>query len=361
MDERPQRGIILKTSSANHVSLSPDNFVGHIESYIFLAKVPGKDGLSIEWIKENERLITKDSFPSDPGIYYIEITKADEAGGDFIVDPLLDVTNERIVMDSQTTGQLQSPFVTSPGSTLRLYEMPGNILLYEGTDYSATSSTGEITLARPLGSSKSLSADYKVAADRRGPYAFIPNHANVEAIPGAVLAFGRRYRLGDQLAVVVTRERSLAAAAFGGRWDITLDFDIMARDVREQEEIADQSVMYLLATARSRLSSDGIELSDISMGGETEEVYNDEEDTYYFGATLSCTFQTDWEVHIPLPVMIRRVIPYTESQASGFGGMTDDELAQVTSSIQMLDENDLVGIDDPFFAGRTRTMEMIRP
>ena len=357
-DERPQRSIIVKNSGGSHVSLSPDNFAGHIESYVILARVPGHDGLSLEWVRENERLVGRQTgFPSPPGIYYVQITKSDETGGEFIVDPLLDSENDMVAMVSPTEGQLAAPFV--PG-TLRLYEMPGNIPLFNPEHFTSDPEEGTITLVSPLSSGTTLSADYRFAGERRGPFPFRPNHADVQAIPGAVLAFGRRYKTGDILSVIVQRERCLAARAYAGKWEINLDFDVTARDPQDQEEILDNSVMHLFTEARARLSSDGIEILNIALGGETEEIYNDEQDTYYYSASFSVTIQTDWEIHEPLALIIRRVMPVTEETARGIAGLSDEAVAQISSNIRLLRTNDLIGWDDPFFVGRSQTMEMIR-
>lgn len=360
-DERPQRSIILKTSSANHVTMAPDNFIGHLESHVMLAKIPGKDGFTVEWVKENERLVRKGSFPSPPGIYYLEVVESDDetgTGGKAIIDPMLTRDGEAVSMDSPTTGQLQGPFIPR---TLNLYEMPGDIPLSEPLHYTADPSTGAITLNNPLSPNRSLSADYKYEGPRIGPFSFGSNTGEVQAIPGVVIAFGRRYRLGDQVAIVVTPERCLTDRVFGGRWDITLDFEVQARDVHDQEEIADATVMYLQGIARSRLSSDGIEIGQVTMGGETEEIYNDTEDTYYYGATFSATFQTDWEIREPLPRTIRHIFPLTPEEAKAIGGMTDEEVAAVSSTLQLLDANDLIGVADPYFSNQTNGMEMIRP
>lgn len=356
-DERPQRSITVKNSSSTHVALSADNFVGNLVTHAFLARVPGKPGTSIEWVKENERLVGRNAFPSEQGIYFVEITKEyiEGTGGEFVVDPVIDREAESVVMDSDTTGQLQSAPV--PG-TLRLYEEPGDFPLVEGQHYTVSTS-GAITLTYPLTGGRSLSADYRVAAERRGPFPFRANHSDVQAIPGVVLVFGRRFSAGDVQAVVVNDRRCISAKVYGGRWDITLDFEVMARDVHDQEEIIDATVMYLQGIARSRLSSDGIEVGAINMGGETEELYNDTEDTYYYGASFSCTFQTDWEIHEPMGLTLRRIIDTDLDTANSIPGLTPEEVAQITSNFKILERNSLIALKDPFFTKRGNTFETL--
>jgi len=48
-----------------------------------------------------------------------------------------------------------------PG-TLRLYQMPGHIHMYEGQDWNADPSDGQINLSEPLPPDFTLSADYRI-------------------------------------------------------------------------------------------------------------------------------------------------------------------------------------------------------
>lgn len=358
-DERPQRSITVKNASSTHVSLSADNFVGNLSTHAFLARMPGMPSTSIEWVKENERLVSRyGGFPSEPGIYFVEITKSDDVGGtggEFIVDPVVDREAESVLMSSDTVGQLQGSPV--PG-TLRLYEEPGDFPLNEGQHFTV-SATGEITLTYALTGGRSLSADYRVALPRRGPFPFRANHSDVQAIPGVVLVFGRRFSVGDVQPVIVNERRCISAKVYGGRWDITLDFEVMARDVHDQEEIIDASVMYLQGVARSRLSSDGIEVGTINMGGETEELYNDAEDTYYYGASFSCTFQTDWEIHEPMGLTLRRVIDTDLTTANSVIGLSPEEVAQITSNLKILERNSLIAVQDPYYTKKGNSFEKL--
>ena len=53
---------------------------------------------------------------------------------------------------------------------------------------------------------------------------------------------------------------------YGGRWDLTMDFDVVSRDVYAQQEIADQTIVYIWGVLRPYLSSEGLEITD-SLGG----------------------------------------------------------------------------------------------
>jgi len=369
--ERPQYGIVLKNSSGNQVQLAADNFQGYVDSYVYLANVEGKPGLSLEWVKEDGVAIQNNGgiFPTAPGIYYLDFCDANGNPTDqaFYLDPLLEVVSETVLKINDTQYQLQSGGFLA--GTLRLYRMPGNIQLYEGTNYNVDTVTGEITLLDDLVSEEDfLSADYKVPGETSGPWPVMENRALTEPIPGVVLAFGRRVTAGDRLAVVVQGERSISAMEFGGRWDLTLDVDVIARDPLAQREILDQTSLYLWATVRPRLSTAGIEILSINMGGETEEVYDDNAEDWFYNASFSLQLQTDWSIHVPLGICIRGVepgggpplgltgpskAPLTPPFIEQIGGLTDEQIAQIQTNIQAMANLGLSQTFDPWYAGKS--------
>lgn len=336
--ERPQQAIIVKMGGTNHQRLSPDNFVGTLRSYVCQAKVGGSTGLSFEWVREDAIAIQDNNsvFPSAPGIYIITITALDDCERiiTFEVQQCLDVTREGVMMTSVTEGQLAQPYI--PG-TLFLREFPTDYVLVEGADYTANPTTGEITLLVPLAGGCILTAEYRYKGLLLGPFYVRQNRAHHKAIPGVLVAFGRRTEVGDQTAVIVTRMREPAAKVYGGRWDNAIEMEIMARDVHSQREIADQTVMYINGILRSRLAPEGLEILDVSMGGEIEEVNDETADNYFYNTTISMTLQTDWEIYVPIVGRIRQFTGGPEFGTSG----------------------SFVTYTDPFFATKSRTMEKI--
>jgi len=361
--ERPSYGIVLKTSSANMVQLSADNFLGTVESYIHLAKVAMEGGgeypgLAVEWVREDGRAIQENggTFPSPAGIYYITLT----ADKEFEVEPLVEVQDETLTHVGGADYIAAHPFLDG---SIRIYQMPGAVQLVPGVNLTINPDTGGVSLAHPLAKGQYLSVDYRYAGDTTGPWAIKENYANKGAIPGVVLAFGRRCEVGDCLAVVVHSRRQPTALEYGGKWEISLDFDIVARDPYAQQEISDMTVMFLWGVVRNQFSTEGIEITSISMGGESEEVYDENADDYYYNASISLSLQTDWAIHVPLTAIIRRVGPQTPAQIAEVAGLTDDELRVSTATlqnIQVLESLGLTSYDDPFFAGRTITFEKVR-
>jgi hypothetical protein len=332
-EERPQYGIILKTGSASKVQFSPDNFMGTGKSYLTLAKIPGYPGLSVEWVREDSLAIQQNNgkFPSQAGVYYCEMANEDE----FYVDPLLDVRDEVVTMVTPSEGILQRvPFAGS----LRLYEMPSARPFVPGRDYTIGADGVTIYLATPLVAGLSLSADYRYPGEPTGPWKVLPQAGINKAIPGCVLVFGRRYQKGDRWAIIVNPIREEAYLEYGGKWELSIDIDIIARDVNSQAEIADQTAMFLWANLRPNLIDEGIDVQDVSMGGETEEVYDENADDYFYNSSISMTIQTDWFMMAPI---VNRILGYQEDVK----GLPEDLR--------------LVAYRDPFFFAKFQTYEKI--
>jgi len=366
-------GIVLKGSSANQLPLSADNFQGTVYSYVHLTKVFGKTGNSIEWVKEDAGAIRRNRgiFPSPRGVYFVEVREESKTlegcitpinGGGFVfyVDPLLDVVDETALQVSPLVYQ------TSQGTfhegSLRVYVMPGNAPLLEGKDYTADPATGEIRIVRPPPPRGYLSIDYRYPGASLGPFPVFENTSNNTAIPGVTLAFGRRIEDQDVMAIVIGDRREPAALEYGGKWDISLDMDILARDPTAQMEITDKTLMFFYAIAKSQLSEEGIEIISVSSGGEAEEVYDETGDDYYYTASLSLQIQTDWSLHVPIDGAFTRLIPVTVEAAAAAGALSDDQLAAAGSptDLKMVQDLRLLSPSDPFYWNRSRDYEMIR-
>lgn len=354
--ERPQYGIIVKTSGATKVEMSPDNFIGTVHSHAYLARVPKFPGTFLEWIREDASSIAYNNgkFPSPPGVYYIELTEHDpvQGVGEFYVDRLLDVRHEKVTMATPSLGQLQR---VPLNGTVSLYQYPSSRRLIQGADYEYNAEEGSFTLTQPLRKGLSIAADYRYPAKSTGPHAFGEMRGDNKAIPGVVLAFGRLAKKGDRAAIVVESKRQPAYLEYGGRWSISLDFDIVARDVYSQQEIADRTITWIYGNMRPRVADEGVEILDVSLGGETEEIYDENGDDYFYNASFSVTCETEWSMHVPLGAPIRNIEIATPAQLAASAenpGMYSEGTLSSGLGIQR--------VQDPFLVGRTRTFEMIR-
>jgi hypothetical protein len=256
-----------------------------------------------------------------------------------------------------STGLLQHAYV--PGS-LHLYELPSNFELVEGVNFTGDSETGQVTLTSPLPSGLYLSADYRYAVDTMGPFDIESDRAHYQAIPGVILAFGRQITPGDRFAIVVTDIREPVAKEYGGRWDLSVEIELWTRDVDDQREITDMMLAWLPSVLRDRLAIQGVWINSVDFGGETEEPYDDNADDYFYGATISLQVQTDWQLHVPLPIRIQHVFPLRADQLVEMAGLTDAEVAQESNNLQLTASLQLRSFEDPFFVNLLRRHEMLR-
>ena len=203
----------------------------------------------------------------------------------------------------ETEAQLQN---IPLNGTLRLW-INRRVLLKETVDYTVDYQTGELLLKTPSGPNSLLTADYYYADTSLGPIQFYANQADIKTLPGVVLAFGKRSKAGDKVAIRVYPDRVDTAMAYGGKFEVTFELDVIAEDPMQMEEIADYAVMLLWAQRKSALEFEGIELIDISIGGETEETYDETGQTMYYLASLTVKFRADWEMHVPLPLTFSNV------------------------------------------------------
>jgi hypothetical protein len=209
-----------------------------------------------------------------------------------------------------------------------------------------------VTLIEPLPKKTYLSADYYYPGQSSGPYPVQENGADNKAIPGVVLAFGRRGFEGDVMAVVVGERREGNSREYGGKFEVSVDMDIIARDVYSQNEIADRTLMFLNMDVRSRLSFEGIEIDNVSFGGESEEVYDETGDDYYYNGSISMTLLTDWAVRVPFGSSISRVLPgYSVVEDQVNSALSDEQLVQTgfAGGLKYSDKLGLQQLQDPWF------------
>lgn len=357
-EERPQRGVVVKTTGGSERRLTWDNAGGYDESYIFQARVGNNPGQSLEWVAENTRAIQDNGgrFPSPPGVYFIDIVsqtidpkdslKRPCSPFEFTVTSVFDVLNEALDFGSGTVAFTQDPYI--PG-TLRLFEVPSGFPFVEGVDYTADPETGMVTLSQPLIPGVSVSADYRIQGTTSEPFPINEDRANYTAIPGATLAFGRRIFKGDRMAVVVRDIRDLVSQTFMGRWDFSLSFDVWGRDPDEGREMTDMILHFLSVVVRGQAAPRGIEVLSVSYGGETREDYNSLAQEFHYGSDISAEVQVDWMLRFPLVGRLDRVLGYRVADVSGLANATDQEVLVRQATIELERNLGLRSYRDPYF------------
>jgi len=313
-EERPQRGIIVNSASADRVRLSADNYVGRLSSFCMLAPVENAPGTTIEWVRENFNVLERvsprrDVFPAPSGVYNILVNSVpDEARkvpGEFVVEPLLTEINEPLITFT-SSGDKEAQISRRnlyPGS-VRLW-LDGRRALVPGTDFITDYETGEVTFLKETPTGGVIYADYRYVMPTQGPFHYEREQVNLDAVPGVVIAFGDRPQECDKQCVVVTDERTDVAEVYGGKYEVAFELIVFARDAEDREKLADYVIVKVLEIQNS-LGFEGLELLDIAPGGENEEVYNSDTDEYYYETTVSLSLRVDWEVYVPLPITVIR-------------------------------------------------------
>lgn len=202
--------------------------------------------------------------------------------------------------------------------------------LVERGDYSADPVTGLITIRIPLQPGDVLYADYRYPGVSGGPYPMKRYESNNTVIPGAVLAWSGLLPQhltekpdtipADKFAVVVHESRQAVADVYGGKFTLSVDLEVISRDAQAREELADLLLLQFHHWEHDRLASDGLALVNVSGGGESEEVYDDNGDDYFFRTSIGLEFMADWMEYVPRPLYIERIVPLSyEAEAATVG------------------------------------------
>jgi hypothetical protein len=356
-DERPNFGVVVKGASGNKIQLSPSNFIGIVQSHVMLACLDVPSTL-IEWVREDLNVVKQgESFPTPAGAYYIECLEVPENQGEvgqYIIDPLYTVTDLPLFTSvSGLESSSQLPHNALP-ETVRVWEN-GRHPLIPGVDYT-TDSEGLITFLTRFIPGTVVTVDYRYPGPSIGPVDWQWNTSDFKTLPGVVIAFGKRGKKGDKQVIMVSEDPNDAAQAYGGIFEATFDLDVIAQDPLQMEEMADYIVMDLWGGKRSALSFEGLELLDLSMGGEAEESYDELAEMNYYTTSLSLQIQAPWEIHVPIPFTTSRATIYTKAAESTFD---KDRGTTAQSSVQPLSQGGLFLVSSPILAGRNPSFERI--
>jgi len=325
-DERPSRGIIVNGTSADRVVLSADNYMGREKSFVMHAPANGKNGNTVEWVRENANVLAQKSansslFPAAPGAYSFKVLSVpDDARnipGTLSVTPNFTVYGDDLItIRYPDAAEAQLNRTNIYEDSLRLY-LDGRILLKPDFDYTVDYTSGLITFKREMPEGIEVTADYRYSAPTVSPVFFKREEFKVDIIEGAVIAFGDRCEVDDEFVIVVTEDRAETADVFGGKFEIDFDLIAFSKDAEDREKLADYITMSVM-NRQIKLSNMGMELLEIAPGGENEDIYNNETDSYYYETNLRLRLRVEWSTYIPLPMVLSdasasRLVPGSET------------------------------------------------
>lgn len=329
--ERPKYAIIVKTSSADSVKLSLDNYKGTVTAYTTLAGLKNKPGRMIEWVREDLANVAN---LVKPGFYIIEMIEDDK----FIVKPYLTVSDE--ILEIETNG-FKHAFLKNKNinqySECILSETAQR--LQRDNHYTIDYVTGEIIFLKSIDEFGELTVDYQYIIDSTGPFDVKPETVNTIAVPGVVLAFGNFLKKGGIQVVVVYPDRQEVASAHLGKWKMNVNLSVVAQDTDTQEQLADLTAMYVWSVLQEKLVDDGLYIDNISLGGESEEDEVSTSNEVSFLAEISFSVEVEWEAYKPILGVIKRVFL---NKIEDFGQYDD---AEYTARISRQFNKSLRGVD----------------
>ncbi|MDD5649595.1 MAG: hypothetical protein PHF86_04145 [Candidatus Nanoarchaeia archaeon] len=306
-EERPKTAILVRSVSGSSQKLGLDNFIGTHRGYCSLANLKDVPGNSIEWVRDDQENLDK---LVSQGFYIVKITEHDLNTNvfSFTVDPYLTCTNEKLdlVVIRTHQGAILKNIPVNPGSEI-VFSEHGQFEFKKDIDYAIDYETGEILFTNPVTDHEPIVIDYQVRSAQQGPFVAEYYGLNNTAIPGVVLAFGDRLKVGDEQVVVVEEENTTTAKVFGGRWILNVDILGVAQDADQQERVIDYVVTSLWADYQDALANEGIAISEFALSGEAEDLEVEVPEEYNFTGGISFTVETDWEIYIPLIATVRRI------------------------------------------------------
>jgi hypothetical protein len=306
-EERPKTALIIRSVSGASQKLGLDNFITTHRGFCTLANLKGIPGSSIEWVRDDQYNMDK---MSPKGFYIVKITSHDPNTNNFTftVDPYLIADDERlnITFIKNKEGAILKNAPINPDSEV-IYSQNNNFEFKRNIDYTINYQSGEILFSEPVKKFEPITIDYQVLASQLGPFSTEYYALDNIAIPGVVIAFGDRLKVGDEQVVSVEKEDRPVSKVFGGRWMMSVDIIGVAQDPDQQERLVDYVTTSLWADYQDSLANEGIHITDFMLSGEAEDLEVTIPEEYNYTGGIGCTIETDWEVFVPLISEVRRV------------------------------------------------------
>jgi hypothetical protein len=236
------------------------------------------------------------------GLYYFEVVEPNK----IMIDTLLNF--DEIVIKEAKGNEIsyQLPHFPIRQKTFEIFENDRTVLR-EGIHYNVNLDTGLITwLINPddtNGTTLIKGANYRVfyryQSNSIGPVD-IQKQTLCQALSGVVVAISNWVEVGDKQVVIVTDKREDAAQEYGGHFETSLSMDIYSRDPIQREIIADLLAVKIFGHLKPVFDSQGLMITNVSLNGESEDLYDENTDTVYYMAGIDINFNSDWRFYAPL-------------------------------------------------------------
>ena len=307
-EDRPKMALIIRAVSGSSQKLSLSNFVAVHHGRASLSNLKGISGHSIEWVRDDQENMKN---LSAPGFYIVKITEHQENSNSFkfVIDPFLLVDDEQlqITFMKNTEGAILKNKPINPNSEI-VFSERNQFEFKRDIDYTLDYQTGELLFKNSVKQYEPIVVDYQVIGKQMGPFETEYYNLHNDCIPGVVIAFGDRLKVGDEQAVIIDKETGPVAKVFGGRWMMNVDLIGVAQDTDQQERLVDYVITAFWAEYQDRLANEGIAISEFSLTGEAEDLEVEIPEEYNFTGGVSFIVETDWELYVPMITTVRRII-----------------------------------------------------
>lgn len=303
--EREKINVIVTGSSKDHIQLSPDNFITKELGYVSQAKVTDEagehPGYFLSWAVDDFSTGETMGNRVGPGVYYLTLQDVTDTGATLLID-VMGVAKRELVLynyTGETRIQLDH-YPVVPGS----FQLFVDRSLYppepEADFYDIDLNTGIVTLNRKPASGARIEASYNWVQGSLPDVEIQKGIGRSDILTGVNLGFNEEFVEGDRAAVIVSEEKEPSSLIFGGKMAVMLQFDTRAQDTPQAEMVVDKLSETLWGVAKAELIEEGLDITNVNVGGESQEPEDETGQEWAFEFTLSAQVETEWQSRVPL-------------------------------------------------------------
>jgi hypothetical protein len=299
-EQAPSMGIVVASSGGDFIRNEASNFYGYQSSKTILCAVNEKPSITIDYVIRDHN-----SDLAPPGAYFVHVTtyNRDHNVGFYTITPYLSMPKERHVLDVNDQFTLSEiPF----NNTVRVFLLNGVDKVFVPSEYWTQDTTDERLFTVDTeyidADLQYLEVDYLHLGETSQPVPFTSDSLQY-TIPGVGFKIGKRSVSGDQQIVMVYDSPIPAYQVFGGFADLSFEITVFARDSETRTRIATAVSLYVHSMFRTNLTKLGLQLNEVSIGGEEEDSYDDIAGDSLYTSSISLSCVGYWKQYIPNDVM----------------------------------------------------------
>jgi len=183
------------------------------------------------------------------------------------------------------------PTTFTPSSILYIKETPINQFYYPGTQSINYSGTFNAAIGRTADQFYFIYSGSNFSGVNVLPVSPDEYLVNPSGMSGVTIQLNDVLFAGDQYQIETYAEDEFIAERYGGRYDITINFDLYADSTLELQELADFTEQFLVQKKFDLWDKAGFNTTEWSKGSESEKAYLNE---FIFQASITTAGFTEW-------------------------------------------------------------------